>query len=54
MGMGLTGFKARSRWSVRSFARFVKQSGFAVMRSETLRGVMPFAYVVAGMAGDDR
>jgi ubiquinone/menaquinone biosynthesis C-methylase UbiE len=45
--MSLSGFKARSRWSVKSFMSFVRQNGLKPFRVEVIPGFMPLVYLVA-------
>ena len=45
--MNIMGFRARTRWSVASFQKFVKENGFELIRQETLKGPIPMVYLVA-------
>lgn len=45
--MNLIGFRARSRWSINSFQKFVEQNGFEVIKTEKINGVIPMLYLVA-------
>jgi ubiquinone/menaquinone biosynthesis C-methylase UbiE len=49
--MGLSGFKARSRWSDKTFIEFVKQNGLEPIRVEVLPGHIPFVYLVTKEKG---
>ena len=39
------GFKANSRWSVKSFTNFVLQNGFRIIRENTIKGSIPLVYL---------
>ncbi len=45
--MTLVGFRARWRWSVSSFQKFIQDNGFEIVKTEVLKGVIPMAYLVA-------
>jgi ubiquinone/menaquinone biosynthesis C-methylase UbiE len=45
--MGFAGFKARSRWSEKSFKSFVEKNGFKIIKSKRLKGLIPLIYIVA-------
>lgn len=45
--MNIMGFRARTRWSVASFQKFVKENGFKIIRQELLEGPIPMVYLVA-------
>lgn len=45
--MSLSGFKARSRWSVKSFKKFVDKNGFTMTKIEKVKDAIPLVYVVA-------
>ncbi len=45
--MGISGFKARSRWSLKSFIRFLSLNGFEVIKTEKIKDIIPMVYVVA-------
>lgn len=48
--MSLSGFRARSRWSVKSFTRFIENNGFEIVKHETLDDIIPMIYLVAKKA----
>jgi phosphatidylethanolamine/phosphatidyl-N-methylethanolamine N-methyltransferase len=43
----LAGFQVRSRWSVKSYIKFIDSSGFTVGESRCLKGLFPIALVIA-------
>ncbi len=45
--IGMSGFKARSKWSVDSFKRFIQKNGFKISKSMVIKGVIPMLYLVA-------
>lgn len=45
--MGLAGFKARTRWSVKSFSEFVKKNGFIIIKENVLDDKIPLVYLIA-------
>ena len=45
--MNIMGFRARTRWSVVSFQKFVTENGFEIVRQKILKGTIPMAYLVA-------
>ncbi len=45
--MSLMGFRARSRWSVDSFQKFIEGNGLKIEKHETLKGPIPMVYLVA-------
>lgn len=45
--MNIIGFRARTRWSVASFQKFVTENGFELIREELLEGPIPMVYLVA-------
>ncbi len=45
--MGLSGFKARSRWSIGSFQKFIRNNEFEIIKCQRIKGVIPMAYLVA-------
>ena len=45
--MSLSGFKVRSRWSVKSFKKFLDKNGFVLKKTEKVRDKIPLVYVVA-------
>ena len=45
--MGFAGFKARSRWSIKSFEYFVKDNGFEIIDSEVFTDKIPLIYLQA-------
>lgn len=45
--MGLAGFKARSRWSVKSFEKFVEECGLKIINSEVFKDKIPLIYLQA-------
>ena len=46
--MGVVGFIARNRWSIRSFKEFVEKSGFKIEDSEVFKDKIPLIYIRAG------
>lgn len=46
--MELSGFKARNRWTVKSYATFIQASGFEIQTMEILPGKIPLVYIIAG------
>lgn len=44
--MGLSGFKARSRWSQKSFERYLKLHKLQIIRSRKIKSIIPLYYVV--------
>ncbi|MFA5419067.1 MAG: hypothetical protein WC341_11480 [Bacteroidales bacterium] len=47
MVLGLPGFKARSRWSFRTFRDFVKRNGFRIISDDKIHGPIPLLYLIA-------
>ncbi len=45
--MGIAGFRARTRWSISSFQKFVKKNDFRIIKAEILKGVIPMVYLTA-------
>lgn len=45
--MGLVGFRARNRWSIRSFKEFVEKNGFKIEDFEVFKDKIPLIYIRA-------
>lgn len=45
--MGLAGFKARTRWSIKSFRDFVKKNSFTIAKENIIDDKIPLLYLVA-------
>jgi ubiquinone/menaquinone biosynthesis C-methylase UbiE len=45
--MGLFGFRARNRWSIKSFKSFVEKNGFKIDESEVFKDKIPLIYIKA-------
>jgi phosphatidylethanolamine/phosphatidyl-N-methylethanolamine N-methyltransferase len=45
--MNLMGFRARSRWSIKSFQKFVRENGLEIINYQVLKGLVPMLYLVA-------
>ena len=45
--MGLAGFKARNRWSIKSFKDFIEKNGFKIADSEVFKDKIPLVYIKA-------
>lgn len=45
--MNLIGFRARSRWSIASFQKFVAVNGFKIIKRKILKGIIPMIYLVS-------
>ncbi len=45
--MGLAGFKAFQKWSVRSYQAFIEKNGFRIIEETIIEDTMPLCYVVA-------
>ncbi|MBN1598862.1 MAG: hypothetical protein JW894_11265 [Bacteroidales bacterium] len=46
--MGLSGFKARTRWSIASFKCFVEKCGFRIIKVTIIKDIIPLVYLIAG------
>ncbi len=46
--MGLFGFRARNRWSIKSFKEFVEKNGFKIEDLEVFNDKIPLIYIRAG------
>lgn len=46
--MGLFGFRARNRWSTKSFMEFVEKNGFKIEDLEVIKDKIPLIYIRAG------
>ena len=44
--MRLIGFRARTRWSVASFQKFVMKNGFEIIKQKIIKGSIPMVYLV--------
>ena len=45
--MSLFGFRARNKWSTKSFVLFLDNNRFAIIKSQIIRGKIPLLYCVA-------
>jgi len=45
--MELSGFKARNRWTTKSYASFIKANGFEILTMEIMPGKIPLVYIIA-------
>ena len=45
--MNLMGFRARSRWSIASFKKFVENNGFEIIKTRKINGIIPMLYLLA-------
>jgi ubiquinone/menaquinone biosynthesis C-methylase UbiE len=45
--MGISGFRARNRWSVASFREFVTSNGFHISKEKVMPDKIPLMYMVA-------
>jgi ubiquinone/menaquinone biosynthesis C-methylase UbiE len=45
--MSLFGFRARNKWSTKSFVLFLENNRFAIIKSQIIRGKIPLLYCVA-------
>ncbi len=44
--MSLSGFRARSRWSVKGFKKFLNKNGFELIKFEKIKDTIPLVYAV--------
>jgi ubiquinone/menaquinone biosynthesis C-methylase UbiE len=49
--MSLFGFRARNKWSAKSFASFVESNEFEILKSEIIPGKIPLMYCVTRKKG---
>jgi ubiquinone/menaquinone biosynthesis C-methylase UbiE len=45
--MGITGFKARNRWSINGFRLFIQNAGFEVKKEIIIKERIPLSFIVA-------